>query len=321
MKTQLKQAQRSAIWSVYSMLPEVCGNWVELEDLPGHALLAVVADPAFVPYRAVVADEAQDFTPVMIRLSRALAGGDDRRLFVLADAGQSIYPNGFFWAQREVRARGGQVTYLRTTYRTTREIHTLAHSLYDGVPDADLQRDLGETYPPARSGPMPELSVHASKDEEGAWLAAAIRRDLDGDDEQDGWQPEQIGILAPTRSVLQRIGAAIEAAGIPIPPRERDGSLRFEISSPTVKLATIHSSKGLDFPVVYLAGLAKDDLFGDDAILRPLLYVGMTRSSFRLVLSTVHGAVHPLIEALPADRYIATWSAGDRFMIGRTFNT
>lgn len=320
MKTQLKQVQRSAVWSVYCMLPEVCENQVELEDLPGLALSAVVTDPAFVPYRSVVTDEAQDFTPVMVRLSRALTGGDDRRLVVLADAGQSIYPNGFFWAQREIRARGGQVTYLRTTYRTTREIHALAHSLYGGVPDAELQRDLGETHPPVRTGPLPELSVHASTEEEGDWLASAIRRDLDGDGDQGGWQPEQIAILAPTRSVLRRIGAALESAGLPMPPREGDGSFQLKAGSPTVKLSTIHGSKGLDFPVVYVTGLTRRDLFGEDASVRPLLYVGMTRSSFRLVLSTVSGKVHPLIEALPADCYTTTGSGGERFVIGRVFD-
>lgn len=158
-------------------------------------------------------------------------------------------------------------------------------------------------------------------EEEGAWLAAAIRRDLDGEGEQGGWLPEQIAILAPTRAVLQRIGAVLEAAGLPIPPRGGDGSFQLKAGSPTVKLTTIHGSKGLDFPVVYVAGLTRSDLYGDDASIRPLLYVGMTRSSFRLVLSTASGAVHPLIEALPADRYTATGSAGERFVLGRVLDT
>jgi ATP-dependent exoDNAse (exonuclease V) beta subunit len=157
-------------------------------------------------------------------------------------------------------------------------------------------------------------------DDEGTWLAAAIRRDLDGDDDHDGWQPEQIAILAPARTVLQRIGVALANAGIAIPPPGSDGSHRLELNSPTVKLATIHASKGLDFPVVYVAGLTTSDLFGDEAVLRPLLYVGMTRSSFRLVLSTVSGTMHPLIEALPAESYAVTGGAGERFLTGRMLN-
>jgi superfamily I DNA/RNA helicase len=318
MRTSLKQAQRSAIWLLYSLLPEVCGDWVELEDLPQLALTALASDPTFVPYRAVVVDEAQDLTPVMIRLTRAMVGGDDRRLFVLADVAQSIYPSGFYWAQRELRARGGQVNYLRTSYRTTREVHALAQSLYDGVPDAELQQDLGATYPPARSGPLPELAVHESVEEEASWLAAAIRRDLEGDAEHGGWRPEQIAVLAQTRAALARIATALSAAGLPIPAREREG-YRLDLSAATIKLATIHSAKGLDFPVVYLAGLTKSDLFESDTGpgLRPLLYVGMTRSGFRLVLSTIEGVVHPLIEALPPDRYQTTGGAGERFALRR----
>lgn len=319
MRVQLKQAQRSAVWTLFSELPSVCEGMTELDDLPGFALAALESDTSFVPYRAVVVDEGQDFTPVMIRLAKRLVGGDDRRLFVLADTAQSIYPSGFYWAQRELGARGGQVTYLRTIYRTTREVHALARSLYDGVPDADLQKDLGETYPPGRSGPLPDLAVHESAAEESDWLATAVRRDLDGDAERDGWRPEQIAVLAQTHRVLHRIADALAAAGLPIPAREGEG-YRLDLGAATVKLATIHAAKGLDFPVDYLAGLTTADLFESDSGpgLRPLLYVGMTRSGFRLVLSTIEGAVHPLIEALPPDRYTATGSAGERFALRRS---
>jgi hypothetical protein len=69
-----------------------------------------------------------------------------------------------------------------------------------------------------------------------------------------------------------------------------------------------------------MAGLTTRDLFGDEASIRPLLYVGMTRSSFRLVLSTVSGAAHPLIEALPADRYAATGSSVERLVADRVLD-
>lgn len=56
----------------------------------------------------------------------------------------------------------------------------------------------------------------------------------------------------------------------------------------SIKLTTLHSSKGLEFPIVFL--MALDELDGLPAKrleeLR-LLYVGMTRATHRLWLSAV----------------------------------
>src|SRR6185295_17897220 len=62
----------------------------------------------------------------------------------------------------------------------------------------------------------------------------------------------------------------------------------FEEESPRVTLMTLHSSKGLEFPVVFVAGLEEGMLphalaLEDDPVAgaeeeRRLLYVGMTRA-------------------------------------------
>ena len=55
---------------------------------------------------------------------------------------------------------------------------------------------------------------------------------------------------------------------------------------PSVKLITLHSAKGLEFPLVFVAGLDCMPLMNepmDDAL--RLLYVGMTRTTHTLVLS------------------------------------
>ena len=84
-----------------------------------------------------------------------------------------------------------------------------------------------------------------------------------------------------------------------------------------MKLTTLHSAKGLDFPVVYLMGLTETDLFvnGASPNLRSLLYVGMTRSSYRLVLSTLLQTAHPLLMSRPRDAYRLTGAAADQFRL------
>ena len=65
---------------------------------------------------------------------------------------------------------------------------------------------------------------------------------------------------------------------------------RFDWAAPSVKLVTVHSAKGLEFPLVFVAGLQAlawrhEPL--EEAV--RLLYVAMTRATRELVLSA-HGS-------------------------------
>ena len=72
-----------------------------------------------------------------------------------------------------------------------------------------------------------------------------------------------------------------------------------------VTLSTLHAAKGLEWPVVFLAGAAKGlvplERMGvetDPAEERRLLYVGMTRARDELIL-TYSGAPSPFLSAIP----------------------
>jgi superfamily I DNA/RNA helicase len=79
---------------------------------------------------------------------------------------------------------------------------------------------------------------------------------------------------------------AIERAGVACSPNKIDR--RAPLGSPSVKLTTLHSSKGLEFPVVFVVGLDELDSSQSQRVeeLR-LLYVGMTRATHRLSLSAM----------------------------------
>jgi ATP-dependent exoDNAse (exonuclease V) beta subunit len=62
----------------------------------------------------------------------------------------------------------------------------------------------------------------------------------------------------------------------------------YDVTTDRVSLISIHSSKGLDFDLVYLVGL--DRIHGTDELkqnLIPLVYVAMTRAKYRLVIPYV----------------------------------
>ena len=77
----------------------------------------------------------------------------------------------------------------------------------------------------------------------------------------------------------------------------------------SVRLMTLHGSKGLEFPVVFIAGLKRGTLpletpYGRETDLseeRRLLYVGMTRAKDELIL-LAHPAPSPFLSDIPADQ-------------------
>jgi superfamily I DNA/RNA helicase len=133
-----------------------------------------------------------------------------------------------------------------------------------------------------RSGPVPAFMRFDSGRDEAARIAADIS-ELVG----QGRSPADIAVLARYRRSLDLVRTALQSCGITgSPPKgERDNAAG---SQPVVTLTTLHSSKGLEFPVVFVMGL--DQLESAEAQrleeLR-LLYVGMTRATHRLHLTAV----------------------------------
>jgi superfamily I DNA/RNA helicase len=84
-----------------------------------------------------------------------------------------------------------------------------------------------------------------------------------------------------------RIEEALRAAAIPVEAFSRDWTTRrYNPGAESVKLMTMHSSKGLEFPVVFLPCLhAMPTASADVADEAKLLYVAMTRAMERLVLT------------------------------------
>ena len=79
-------------------------------------------------------------------------------------------------------------------------------------------------------------------------------------------------------------------------------------ASAAVRLMTMHASKGLEFPVVFLAGVRADmiplhrpGIKTDEQEERRLFYVGMTRAREELLLLT-SADPSPFLEDMPKNR-------------------
>lgn len=130
----LKQVQRDVVWYVFEEAERLrrAKGVYDWNDLPLTALDAIEGMSNPPQYRAVIVDEAQDCTPVMMRLARTLLAESNGPLTVFADPAQAIYEHGFQWTQHELRPAGGNVRWLRNNYRCTREVYDLTRPLLEG---------------------------------------------------------------------------------------------------------------------------------------------------------------------------------------------
>jgi superfamily I DNA/RNA helicase len=306
-RMSLKEPARAAIWEVFERAEAACRarGIVRFCDLPLLALqvleerLATAATGSAgaeehdegMQYRAVIIDEGQDCSPVMVRLARRLLAATNGPLTVFADPAQAIYECGFQWTQAELRPKGGDTHILRKNYRTTREIFRLAQGLRDGSEDEEME----EAEEPNRKGERPVLLVEES---EASLRERMVERVVE---KVKVWPANLVGVLAASWSPLEQLERALLAAGVPAKCMNgMHGPVT--IGEAGVKLLTTKSVKGLDFPVVFLWGPHLQDMGGwrrrELPETRREVYVALTRAGAELTIGIVHGQQHSLVENL-----------------------
>ncbi|MCY3784770.1 MAG: AAA family ATPase [Chloroflexi bacterium] len=268
---RLRQPQRRVIWELHQRIrcrPDAKGTWDDL-IARGREALASDADPPI--YRAVIVDEAQDCSPVMARLARTLVAGEEWRLLVLADPAQLVYRGRFRWAKREFSPRGSQARVMLRPYRSTRQIHALAASLYADVDE--MRREVGQMAQAQREGPLPRLVRLTAYSEAYAFVAKQIRKEI-----KEGSQAGQIAVLTKSNSQRNAVLGALGGMGIPALTVDRNAAP----DGARVSLMTVHAAKGLDFVSVYLLDI--DVRRAPIDLRRGQLYVALTRSSRNLCI-------------------------------------
>lgn len=239
-------------------------------------------------YAALLIDEAHDLADEWLAAAAQMVDPATRSLLVLYDDAQSIYQKSrrkLSFSKLGIEAKG-RTQILKINYRNTTEVLALAMEcaesvLQDGRGTEEDDMPLVMPQSAGRSGPLPTLQRFEGGLHEAAYVAQTIAELV-----ADGRSPEDIAVLSRNRRGLEAMRAAIERAGVKCSPAREDR--RALPGPPAVKLTTLHSSKGLEFPVVFVVGL--DEL--DGGLSRRveelrLLYVGMTRATHRLFLSAM----------------------------------
>jgi len=288
----LSRPQRGRVWKVFEKYRLALNNRGKSEwgTVIRRAASLVGEKQPKLPYKAVVVDEAQDFHAEEWRLVRSLVptGGND--IFIVGDAHQRIYGHKVALRNCGINIQG-RSSKLRVNYRTTEQIRAWAMAMLHGVEidDLDGERDDERGYKSLLSGPAPEVRRFASRSEERDFLGGKLKELL------GGRSPEEICVVARTNKILKEdYQPVLGDLGIPhtLLGRNREG--------PGVRLATMHRVKGLEFPVMVLAGinapvmpLRLASVEGDptakadhDERERSLLFVAATRARDLLIVTS-----------------------------------
>ncbi len=245
-------------------------------------------------YTALLIDEAHDFEDAWLAIASRMVSPATNSLLVLYDDAQSIYQpkrRRFNFASVGIDARG-RTSILKLNYRNTAEVMALAvHCARQLLQHPGALREDEEAMPlvqPAsagRRGALPVLIEAAGAQEEAELVAERIAAAYAA-----GTALDDIAILARAKFLMRPFERALARRGIALQSMNAHAFRHFDWRRPSVKLLTLHSAKGLEFPLVFVAGLQALPMAGetlDDAL--RLLYVAMTRATRELVLST-HGA-------------------------------
>ncbi len=263
------------------------------EEAMGHLITTTIdgVEKGHVPraqYAGILIDEGHDFEPDWFRLVVQMLDPATNALLVLYDDAQSIYRNGekrkFSFSSVGIQAKG-RTTILRLNYRNTAEVlavaRSFAHDLLTAreADDDDVPQVRPETA--GRHGAYPELLRCDSSREEQDLLVTRIRQEI-----ENGRSPGDMAIVYRHVPLAREIEATLRRNGLAFSSGiTREGRDTLFASNDTIKVVSMHSSKGLEFPVVLIPGLGDLPKSGDDpADEARLLYVAMTRALDRLIM-------------------------------------
>jgi superfamily I DNA/RNA helicase len=261
-----------------------------IDHLVNTVILA--ADKGIVPsaqYSAVMVDEGHDFSPEWYKLLVQMVDPATDSLLVLYDDAQNLYrkrkPK--FTSKSVGIKASGRTTILKMNYRNTVEVLSLAYEFAKSVLESgESEQEDGPIYvqpeSSGRHGHRPVFVKLPKFRNEIEFLIGQCHKL-----HQNGVRWGDMAVLYRSKFMGEETYDQLTKACIPVSWLNRDSNSRFQsFRDDTVKLLTMHASKGLEFPVVFIIGLGfMPNTYSTPAEDARLLYVAMTRSTDRLYLT------------------------------------
>jgi UvrD-like helicase family protein/nuclease-like protein/AAA domain-containing protein len=242
-------------------------------------------------YMAVLIDEGHDFQPEWFKLVVQMVDPTTNSLLVLYDSAQSIYEKAgkkrvFSFKSLGIQAQG-RTTILKINYRNTRQVLELASKVAAGILQPDAADEDGtpllQPISCGREGQAPiVVRLPTLRDE------LRTVRELLASAHAEGHPWADMAVLCRRHELMDEFARELARHGLPHQVRHRSGD--FRPLEDSIKIMTMHASKGLEFPVVALPGVGQmPDSNEDPQDEARVFYVAATRATHRLIV-TASGA-------------------------------
>jgi hypothetical protein len=238
-------------------------------------------------YHAILIDEGHDFQPAWLKLVTQMVDPNTNSLLLLYDDAQSIYERGrskqFSFKSVGIQAQG-RTTILKINYRNPKQIlRTASYIAAELLRGEDTNDDDGvpRVHPisSGREGQIPLIIRLPSLREEAAKVAELLAA---AHQQGHGWG--DMAVLCRYHHEIDQCAAALQRRRLPHQVRRTSGS--YDPRADTIKVMTMHVSKGLEFPVVALVGVgAMPGQNEDESEEARLFYVAATRATHALYVT------------------------------------
>jgi hypothetical protein len=248
-------------------------------------------------YDAVLIDEAHDFEPEWLALSAKMVNPLTKAFMIVYDDMQAIYKGRErpVWSRLGIEAVG-RTTVLKINYRNTAQILGFAKRFAAdvmGTPGvaADAEDPVLLPEHGGREGAEPELRQCVSLEAEAHCVAEwVLARKV------AGYEWAQIAVLYPEHWIGEQFARALVKQGVPVDVAKANNN-RVSKRKSAVRLLSMHTAKGLEFPCVAIGGLGLVGRHGEpieDCV--RLTYVAVTRATHEALLT--YSTASQLVERL-----------------------
>ncbi len=278
--------QRNDIWDIYLEylnLLEIAGVkewWMLFADAT-----KMIKKEGYSPYKAIVIDEAQDFSMPEYRFIRALVPQKENDLFIVGDIRQKIYNGKVNFSKCGINIQGKRTNKLVLNYRNTLEISNMADKVILGEEFCDLDGTIikASMAKAILNGEEPVIKSLSSFEEEAAYVESKINELM-----SRGMLANEIAIISRKNKVLNDMYSILSAKGFKLRPLKEVDSI-----DNSIYYGTMHSIKGFEFKAVFIISANDENIMAKSVMERftderetnefirsekSLIYVAITRA-------------------------------------------